>query len=175
MYPAEDEEEEGFKPDSMDENLWDAAILTPVLMEVEPKSSSGTPKLVLVLHKSFDAQLGVTFWLPRNWEGGDQCPAFHLRMGWIREEVVHFGFCFSIPAAHMGIYLLGLFKTFKEFSSKGLEKEALNCICVVSQIISKSTWTSPAPCPGRDQDLLNSTPASHTSLPPRTRAIQNPS
>lgn len=103
---------------------------SPLLMEVKPKSSCGTPRLLLVLHKSFDAQLGVMFWPPRSWEWGAQCPAFHLRVGWVCEEGVQFGFCFYIPAAHMGIYLLGVFKTFKERQRAGEESTGL-CLCGV--------------------------------------------
>lgn len=51
-------------------------------------------------------------------------------MGWVSKEIVQFGFCFAIPAAHMGIYLLEVFKTFKEMQRAGEESTGL-CLCGV--------------------------------------------
>lgn len=69
-------------------------------------------------------------------------------MGCIREEVVQFGFCFSIPAAHMGIYLLGLFKTCKEMQRGGEGSTELH-LCGVLNYFQKYL-DNPAPCPGSD-------------------------
>ena len=46
-------------------------------------------------------------------------------MKWVLGEVGQFWFCISIPAAHVRIYLLGIFNTLKEMQKVGEESTEL--------------------------------------------------